>query len=92
MYHPLVPLVPPRITLSCLHMSLSRASTYHSLVPPRVTLSCLHVSLSCLHVSLPGKFFYVYDLETSTLSRGIGIAGRAERSLERFVISPDNEW
>ena len=29
--------------LSCLHVALSRASTWHSLVPPRGTLLCLHV-------------------------------------------------
>ena len=33
-------------TLSCLHMSLSPASTCHSLLLPHVTLTCLHVPLS----------------------------------------------
>ena len=48
-----VSLMPPRVTLSCLRVSLSHdtmchshASTHHSLMPPRVTLSCLHASLS----------------------------------------------
>ena len=36
-------LMPPRVTVSCLHVSLSHASTCHSLMLPRVTLSCLHV-------------------------------------------------
>ena len=34
------------VLLSCLHVAVPQASTWHSLVPPRVTLSCLHVSRS----------------------------------------------
>ena len=38
--------VPPRGTLTCLHVALSLASTWHSHVPPRGTFACLHVALS----------------------------------------------
>jgi U3 small nucleolar RNA-associated protein 18 len=38
------------------------------------------------------KYFYTYDLERATVSRVPRIFGRDEKSLEKFVLSPDNKW
>ena len=42
----LSPALGARGTLSCLHVALSPASTWHSLLPPLGTASCLYVALS----------------------------------------------
>ena len=38
------------------------------------------------------KYFYTYDLERATVQRVPRIVGREEKSLEKFVLSPDNKW
>jgi U3 small nucleolar RNA-associated protein 18 len=38
------------------------------------------------------KYFYTYDLERATVQRVPRIIGREEKSLEKFVLSPDNKW
>ena len=69
-------LLPPRGTLSCLHVALYPASTWHSILPARGTLSCLHVAL------YPASSGTHTHRDSSSLSNARACAARSERTLE----------
>ena len=57
-------------------------------------ISCAEFSPTRDEVILAGRrsFFYVYDMNASKVKRIPKIVGREEKSLERFVMSPDGKW
>lgn len=57
-------------------------------------IQCADFSPTRDEVILSGRrsFFYVYDMNASKAKRIPKIVGRDEKSLERFVTSPDGKW
>ena len=38
------------------------------------------------------RYFYCYDLEAARVDKIHQIVGRDEKSLEKFIVSPDNQY
>ena len=63
----------------------------HGVHFPKMPISCAAFLGDTGSVVLSGRrpFFYVYDAASGAIQRVPSIAGRSERSLEKFAVSPD---
>lgn len=63
----------------------------HGIQFPTMPIHCASFLGDSGSVVLSGQrsFFYVYDAASGNIDRVPGISGRSERSLEKFIVSPD---